>query len=49
MFPTKGYANPCRPRTAELDPRATVGFNANQARTFQIIGPKLDVCAKLLL
>jgi hypothetical protein len=34
---------------AELDPRATLGFDATQARTFQIIGPELDVCTKLLL
>jgi hypothetical protein len=34
---------------SELDPRATLGFDATQARTFQIISPELDVCTKLLI
>jgi hypothetical protein len=34
---------------SELDPRTTLGFPATQAQTFQIIRPKLDVCAKFLL
>src|SRR4029077_14061250 len=32
-----------------LDARTTLGFPATQSRTFQIIRPKLDVCAKFLL
>ncbi|HEX9383519.1 MAG TPA: hypothetical protein VF908_08975 [Gemmatimonadaceae bacterium] len=35
--------------SSELDPRTTLGFPATQSRTFQIIRPKLDVCAKFFL
>jgi len=35
--------------TSELDPRATLSFDATQPGTFQIISPKLEVCAKLLI